>query len=77
MLKHLPLYIDSLNTLCSLPMKETQMQHTGTWILRNMHTDLMCTSRVEAFAERKTIHQLLMRFVDEHLTNLGLLPKWE
>ena len=59
-------------------MKDAQMHHTGTWIVRNIPTLLMRRTRMAALAEGKTVRQLLMNLVDEHLTHLekrGLLPK--
>ena len=78
MLQHLTLYIDSSNRLYSAPMKDAQMPHTGTWIVRNIPTHLMRRTRMAALAEGKTVRQLLMNLVDEHLSHLekrGLLPK--
>ena len=54
------------------------MPHTGTWIVRNIPTHLMRRTRMAALAEGKTVRQLLMNLVDEHLTHLekrDLLPK--
>ena len=78
MLQHLTLYIDSSDRLYSALMKDAQMPHTGTWIVRNIPTLLMRRTRMAALAEGKTVRQLLMSLVDEHLTHLekrGLLPK--
>jgi hypothetical protein len=59
-------------------MKEAEMQGTGTWIVRNVPTSLMRRTRMAALAEGKTVRQLFISLVDEHLTNLektGVLPK--
>jgi hypothetical protein len=59
-------------------MKDAEIPDTGTWIVRNIPTHLMRKTRMAALAEGKTVRQLLMNLVDEHLTNLekrGLLPK--
>jgi hypothetical protein len=51
----------------------------GTWIVRNIPTDLMRRTRMAAFVERKkTVRQLLMDLVEGHLSEMerrGLLPK--
>jgi hypothetical protein len=51
---------------------------TGTWIVRNIPSDLMRRTRMAALAERKTVRQLLIELVEGRLTDLekkGLIPK--
>ena len=51
---------------------------TGTWIVRNIPSDLMRRTRMAALAERKTVRQLLIELVEGRLSDLekkGLLPK--
>jgi len=65
--------------LCSPPMKDKPSpDKAGTWIVRNIPADLMRRTRMAALVERKTVRQLLMDLVEEHLLELerrGLLPK--
>ncbi len=60
-------------------MKEKdEAAKTGTWIVREIPAALMIRTRMAALAQGKTVRQLLMGLVDEHLTDLekkGLLPK--
>jgi hypothetical protein len=51
---------------------------TGTWIVRNIPSDLMRRTRMAALAERKTVRQLLIELVEGRLSDLekkGLLPR--
>jgi hypothetical protein len=57
---------------------KTDMAETGTWIVRNIPSDLMRRTRMAALAERKTVRQLLIELVEGRLSDLekkGLLPK--
>jgi hypothetical protein len=60
-------------------MKEKEdTAKTGTWIVREIPASLMLRTRMAALAQGKTVRQLLMELVDEHLAELekkGLLPK--
>jgi hypothetical protein len=50
----------------------------GTWIVRNIPVALMRRTRMAALAEQKTVRQLLMDLVEQHLADLekkGILPK--
>jgi hypothetical protein len=56
--------------------KETEK--TGTWIVKQVPQSLMRRVRMAALAQNKTVRQLLMELVQEHLTELerkGLVPK--
>ena len=51
---------------------------TGTWIVKQIPSDLMRRTRIAALTERKTVRGLLMELVEAHLKELekkGLLPK--
>lgn len=53
-------------------------EKTGTWIVRQIPSDLMIRTRMAALAERKTVRKLLMELVEAHLAELerkGILPK--
>lgn len=50
----------------------------GTWIIKNVPSDLMVRTRMAALVERKTVRQLLMELVESRLQELerkGILPK--
>jgi hypothetical protein len=51
---------------------------TGTWIVRDIPAELMRRTRMAALAENRTVRELLMTLVEDHLKDLekkGLLPK--
>ncbi len=51
---------------------------TGTWIVKQIPSDLMRRTRIAALTEGKTVRGLLMELVEAHLKELekkGLLPK--
>ena len=51
---------------------------TGTWIVKQIPSDLMRRTRIAALTEGKTVRALLMELVENHLKELekkGLLPK--
>ena len=51
---------------------------TGTWIVKQIPSDLMRRTRIAALTEGKTVRALLMDLVEAHLKELekkGLLPK--
>lgn len=53
-------------------------EKTGTWIVRQIPTDLMVRTRMAALAERKTVRKLLMELVEARLVELerkGILAK--
>ncbi len=68
-----------MGPLCSPPMKDKlDIAETGTWIVRNIPSDLMRRTRMAALAERKTVRQLLIELVEGRLSDLekkGLMPK--
>ena len=54
------------------------LTETGTWIVRNIPSDLMRRTRMAALAERKTVRQMIIELVEGRLSDLekkGLLPK--
>jgi hypothetical protein len=63
--------------ICLLMSKE-ETEKTGTWIVKQVPQALMRRVRMAALAQNKTVRQLLMELVQEHLTELerkGLVPK--
>ena len=51
---------------------------TGTWIVKQIPSDLMRRTRIAALTEGKTVRALLMDLVEAHLKELekkGLLSK--
>jgi hypothetical protein len=59
-------------------MKEKPESGTGAWIVRAVPTDLMRRTRMAALAQRKTVRQLMMELVQQHLQELerkGILLK--
>ncbi|MCA9470260.1 MAG: hypothetical protein KC643_33090 [Nitrospira sp.] len=59
-------------------MKEKDSEKTGTWIVRDIPSDLMRRTRMAALAENKTVRELLMGLVESHLKDLerkGVMPK--
>jgi len=59
-------------------MKEKRESEMGAWIVRQVPTDLMRRTRMAALAQRKTVRQLMMELVQQHLQELerkGILPK--
>ncbi len=59
-------------------MKEKDPEKTGTWIVRDIPSDLMRRTRMAALAENKTVRELLMGLVESHLKDLerkGVMPK--
>jgi hypothetical protein len=62
--------------ICLVMSKE--IEKTGTWIVKQVPQLLMRRVRMAALAQNKTVRQLLMELVQEHLTELerkGLVPK--
>jgi len=59
-------------------MKDKTQEKTGTWIVRDIPSDLMRRARMAALAEDQTVRAMLMSLVEAHLKDLerkGLLPK--
>jgi hypothetical protein len=59
-------------------MPKTSDERTGTWIVKQVPQTLMRRVRIAALAQEKTVRQLLMELVADHLTELeriGLLAK--
>lgn len=80
MLAYVKLYIDQYGwDRYARSMKDKlDIAETGTWIVRNIPSDLMRRTRMAALAERKTVRQLLIELVEGRLSDLekkGLMPK--
>jgi hypothetical protein len=57
---------------------KSESGQTGTWIVRQIPTDLMLRTRMAALVQRKTVRQLLMDLITTHLQELerkGMLPR--
>jgi hypothetical protein len=59
-------------------MSKRETEKTGTWIVKQVPQLLMRRVRMAALAQNKTVRQLLMELVQDHLAELerkGLVPK--
>jgi hypothetical protein len=59
-------------------MAKIENEPRGTWIVKQVPQTLMRRARIAALAQNKTVRNLLMELVEEHLTELerkGLLAK--
>jgi len=59
-------------------MKDKNQAKTGTWIVRDIPSDLMRRTRMAALAEDQTVRAMLMSLVEAHLKDLekrGSLPR--
>ena len=55
-----------------------ELEKAGAWIVRNVPREVMLRTRMAALLQRKTVRQLLMDLVQDHLHDLerkGMLPK--
>jgi len=63
---------------CRLMKDKDPKVKTGTWIVKQIPSDLMRRTRIAALTEGKTVRTLLMDLVEAHLKEMekkGLLPK--
>jgi hypothetical protein len=59
-------------------MSKVEAEKTGTWIVKQVPQPLMRRVRMAALVQNKTVRQLLMELVLDHLSELerkGLVPK--
>ncbi len=64
--------------ICASMKAKSDLEKTGTWIIRHIPADLMRRTRMASLAERKTVRQVVMDLVEAHLQELerkGILPK--